>query len=192
MVDFTPSVDPLASTRPWERMAREGDSAWALFQAYRDLGWPNGLGGGFKVRTVRALAEMAGMNEDHIGQVSRSFHWAQRAGAWDREVCRRRDEAGLSEVQRIRARQVTRLAKLHTLMDLELDKMLARASDPDLPQLSASDMAKMAEFVTKYERLLAGESTENVAHAGVWDLERLSIEELAELDRLRRKAMGGG
>lgn len=186
----------LAETlRPWERLPREGEGPWALFMAYRDMAWPQGPGHTFVERQISGaggLAEMAGMNADYLHQLSRAYWWKQRAGAWDREVQRRRDAADLSEAEVIRQRQQRRLAKLSNILEIEINKLASRASDPDLPQMTPKDIVSTAEFITKQERLMAGESTENVNHTGAWDLEKLSVDDLAELDRIRRKAQGGG
>jgi len=190
--EATKPRDPAEVLRPWERMDREHDSAWALFMAYRDSGYPDGIGGKLRPRTVRAIAEMAGMNEEYVGEVSRGFHWVQRAGAWDREVDRRKTREDLREVDLIRRRMNRRVEKLSTLLEMEIDKALARATDPDMAQMTPKDIVATAEFVTKIERLMAGESTENVSHTGAWDLEKLTVEELEALDRIRRKAQGVG
>lgn len=184
--------DPGLPLRPWERLPREGDQAWVLFNAYRESGWPKGPGGGFVPRNKAALAEASGLTPDYLYKLAAEFKWDQRAGAWDRELDRRARETDLSDVEFARRRMLRRLAKLGNLAEMELDKLLVRATDPDLPQMTAKELVQTLEFVLKAERLMAEKPTEIVRAEGAWNLEDLSVEDLEALNALRKKAKGGG
>lgn len=184
--------DHSLALRPWERLPREGDSAWALFLAYRDSAYPKGPTGGFVPRVKTALAEAAGLTPDYMYKLAVEFHWDARAGAWDRELDRRARETDLSDVEYNRRTMLRRLRKLGNLAEMELDKLLTRATDPDLPQMTAKELVQTLEFCLKADRLLAEKPTEIVRAEGAWNLEDLSVEDLEALNALRKKAKGGG
>ena len=70
------------STRPWEREFGESAKAYAAFRRFRDLGVTRSLSG------CRSIER----------RWSWRWRWAERAGAWDAEVFRRKDEALLAAV----------------------------------------------------------------------------------------------
>lgn len=184
--------DPTGALRPWERLPREGDSAWVLFNAYRESGYPKGPAGGFAPRNKAALAEASGLTPEYLYRLAGEFKWDQRAGAWDRELDRRAREVDLSDAEFARKVMLRRLRKLGNLAEIELDKLLVRATDPDLPQMTAKELVQTLEFVLKAERLMAEKPTEIVRAEGAWNLEDLSVEDLEALNALRKKAKGGG
>lgn len=178
--------------QPWSRLPREGDAAWSAFLAYRDMAYPEGPAGRFATRNMRALSDALGVRHDYLRHLSSSFNWADRAGSYDRALDMAKTEMDLSEVQRVRQRHLRLLAKARTFAEMELDKMVRRASDPDISTASAREVKDLLEFAIKTERLLLGEHTDHLKLDGEWDLEDLSLEDLEALEEIRKKAKGGG
>lgn len=184
---------PGTVTHPWERLPGESDSAWKLFQAFKDWAYPAGEHGEFRSRNLTQFVREIGLSYGYVANLSSQWRWVQRAGAWDREVDRARAEATLSEVAKVRKRHLRRLAKLGELAETELDKLLGQAEELSrTPMLNPKELLAFMEHVFKAERLVAGEHTDHIKVEGEWDLESLSLEELEQLDNLRRKAGGKG
>lgn len=186
------TTDPAGATRPWERLPREGDQAWAYFQLYLQQGYPNGPGGDFHPRNVSELARTIGVTRDYLAHVSSDFHWPQRAGAWDREVERRKSEADLTEVARSRSRWLRIVSKARTLGEAELDKYLSRSTgDPTVPVLTAKDAMAVMDWARNVERQYLQEAkVKDVQDDQDVDLENLELEDLEALHSVLQKAKG--
>lgn len=78
------------------------------------------------------------------------------------------------------------LERMHAILDHEVLKLHAQSVGTALPVMNAAQMVKLAESAIKLERLVRGDTTENVGNT--LDLTQLTDEELAALDALSRKA----
>ena len=187
-------VEPMEAEpfRPWDRLPRETDSAWSLFLVFRDMAYPDGPLGRFVPRNVSAMAGAVGLSVDRLHDLSGTFHWFKRAGAFDQALDRAKTEADISEVSRTRTRHLRLMAKARAALEAELDKWLRRTQDPEVPTLDPKDVMKGLELIIKSERLLVGEHTDavRVDRGDGWDLESLALEDLEALDAIRRKARG--
>lgn len=192
VVETPVEIIPTAPPIPWGRLAREGDAAWALFNTFRESAYPDGPGGRFVPRNLVQLAAAVGLSHDYIRNLSSSFQWYPRAGAYDRELDRAKVEADIGEAFRVRQRHLRLLAKSRLLVESELDKLLTRSTSEDLPVASVKELTTMLELIISKERLLMGEHTDHVLQEGEWKLEELELEELEELEKIRRKAKGAG
>jgi hypothetical protein len=177
---------------PWERLSRETDSQWALFCTFRDSAYPEGPGGRYQPRNLRILAESLGLSADYLRQLSSSYTWFARAGAYDRALDAAKVAAEIGEGVRVRKRHLRLLAKARLFVESELDKLIQKSQDPEITTASPRELAQLLELVITKERLLAGDHTDHILHEGEWKLEELELEELEELDRIRRKAKGAG
>ncbi len=134
------------SPAPWEQQLRESPRAFGAFRVYRDLG-PR--------RTLRAAAEAfygraSGALERQVDKWSRTFHWVERAGAWDRhldaEVCRAQEtarrEMAQRQAQEARALQAKAVERLRMLRPEELEP---------------ADVLRFLVEAAKLERLALGE-----------------------------------
>lgn len=187
------AVDPRWGPRPWERMERETDAASALFTAFRDMAFPEGPGGRYVPRSLTALASASGISHRYLRELSASFHWFSRAGAFDRALDAAKAEADITEVRRTRLRHTRLLAKARLALEGELDKWLQRSADPEVSSMSPREVMQGLEALVKMERLLVGEATDHVrVEDGGWDLEALELGDLEKLEAIRRKAKGKG
>lgn len=185
-------TDP--ATRPWERLPREGDAAWAYFKLFLDQAYPNGPGGDFQPRNVSELSRTVGVGRDYLAHLSSDFHWPQRAGAWDREVERRKSEADLTEAMRSRRTWLRIIAKAKTLGESELDKYLSRSTaDATVPVLTAKDAIHVMDWARSAERQYLQEGTvKDVQDTGEANLENLELEDLESLHALLQKSKAPG
>ncbi|MCK4718620.1 MAG: hypothetical protein KAT70_08125 [Thermoplasmata archaeon] len=173
---------------PWSRLARESLGAFAQFVAFRDMAYPDGPGARFQARNLGHLAKALGLSPAYVRSLSSSFKWFDRAGAYDRALDYARVETDISEVQRVRGRHLRLLAKARTFAEMELDKMIRRAQDPDIASANPREVRGLLEMVIKNERLLMGEHTDHLKVDGEWNLEDLELEDLEKLEAIRRKA----
>lgn len=172
---------------PWERQANEADQDWQWFQAYRDSAYPNGYEGAFEARTLRLLAVQFGVSEATLKGRSSTYCWNERAGAWDRELDRRRMASGAHRVDAVNYAHQRILDKHRDLIEMGIDHYKAQAEAGDMP--SRRELIAWSEFVFKYDRLTTGQSTENVSVRAQHnlDLDALEPEEMKEFQRLVAK-----
>lgn len=134
------------------------------------------IGTEFNLNTVRAW--------------SSSCRWFSRAAAWDDYMARIAAEETESIVRRTAEERATKalltLERMHAILDHEVLKLHAQSVGTALPVMNAAQMVKLAESAIKLERLVRGDTTENVGNT--LDLTQLTDEELAALDALSRKA----
>lgn len=167
----------------WEKQPEETDEEFEAFRAYRDMTAP---------RKLRFLVRPSNNIFYPIALTRRWFHdgaWEIRVNAWTKHL----DSLILSErveAQRVDAVEIAEehralLAKSRALAHAEIAKLLARAEiDGGLGLLKPAETIKLLEVTVKLDRLVNGESTENVQT----DYSNLSLEELRVLEELERKA----
>jgi hypothetical protein len=174
-------------------MPRETDSAWTLFLAFRDMAYPDGPAGRFAPRTIPALASALGMSQVHLHGYSAQHQWFQRAGEFDRALDAAKTEADFSEARRTRLRHIRLLGKARLALEVELDRWLARlGGDLEHSSMTPREVMQGLELVIKSERLVQGEHTDHVKVDGEWDLDGLALEDLEQLDQIRKRAKGRG
>ena len=177
--------------QPWERQHLEDEKSWEGFRIYRDSGYPDGYDGAFRARTVRYVATCMGVSIAAVGALCARFSWPERAGAFDRELERRRYESSLDQRARIRLAHERILEKTRGLVEVQLDLLLGKTQAG--VEVTPSELRGLLELQMKYDLLLTGQATENHAHAHVHvsdhglDLTRLTPDEFTEFRRLVEK-----
>jgi hypothetical protein len=172
--------------QPWERQPRESDREWELFQQWRGMAYPDGLEGPFKARTTKALALTTGVASAALMALVGTRNWCERAAAFDRELDVRRTEAGLNVIERNARRHQRLLDQMLTSVDMAHAQFQARVEAGE--QMTASEIRQWADTVIKLQRLVTGQSTENVAVVVLYDLSRLELSELETFRALEAKA----
>lgn len=164
----------------WERQDDEPEAAYEAFKGYVYQPPPRRLVHSSVKHATAALSAL--YNE---------WRWSERALAYDRHVQKIRDEereAILREDEKSRtAAQLTMLKGIQQVANREIAKLVRdTAKSEAFGTVKVSDLNKLIGQVIVLERLIHGESTANV---GVVDanLEKLSVEELRELQRLQAK-----
>jgi hypothetical protein len=166
----------------WERQPSEDDEAWKAFQSYRDQTPP------------RRMIHAAVKRTEKLSHWYNEHAWGERVAAYDRRldaIRREQREAILKEDEKDRAaRQLGQLKAVQDILDLELAKLTrdARASEA-FGLVKVSDLNKLLANAITLERLIRGQSTENVSQADI-DLDALSPDELRQLRELQQKMKG--
>lgn len=142
---------------PWERLPMESDLQYGRFRTYLTMvGTPTRTQS--RKRSIRHVAHTIGISPDVMADVATKYSWALRAELWDRELDRQEDEE-FKRQRSISARAQAKLgARLQDAANVGLSKLLTGAVD-----MSASEVAKLAETGVKIERLAMDKSTSNEA-----------------------------
>jgi hypothetical protein len=177
----------MASAEPcvqaWERQEGEPEGAYEAFKGYV-----------YQTPPRRLVHSSVKHGSAELSALYNEWRWQERALAWDRHIQRARDEereALLREDEKSRtAAQLTMLKGIQQVANREIAKLVRdTAKSEAFGTVKVSDLNKLIGQVIVLERLIHGESTANV---GVVDanLEKLSLDELRELQRLQAKLAG--
>lgn len=170
------------AVRLWERQPEEPEAAFEAFKGYVYQSAP---------RRLAYASVKAG-----TGQLSawyNEWRWQERATAWDRHTQRIRDdekEALIKQDEKARlAKMLTVLEGAGEVINREMAKLLRDCMRSEMFGLvKVADLNKLMGTWITMQRLLHGESTENVAINA--DLQRLSVDELRALQSLQAKMAG--
>ena len=188
----------------WERQPGERIQHYQRFCMYRDM--PYGMtvvdqGSGEKKmqpqkRSIRGLAKLLGLKaKTTIEGLSAKNNWVERAAAYD--VYR-------MELERFSNEQaVKKMHDIHAQLGVQLLTKATRGLTVlKDEELSAQDIARLADVGVKIERLSRGDSTENTAVSGkvtaehtgkvemtgaIPDMSSLTDQELEELEQILGK-----
>jgi hypothetical protein len=168
-----------AEVQAWERQPSEDDEAWKAFQSYRDQTPP------------RRAHQAAVKRTEMLSRWYNDHAWAERVAAYDRHldaIRRETREALLKEDERDRAaRQLAHIKGMQDIVDLEIAKLSRDARSTEAFGLvKVSELNKLMSNIIQCERLIRGQSTENVGVLDA-DLENLTPDELRQLSELRKK-----
>jgi hypothetical protein len=169
----------------WDRWEGEPDDAWNAFRVYRDLP-PN----------RRQIRKVASMSFDKLCRWHREFDWFTRCQAFDEankelfteEV--RRQYLATAAIEYARSVE-EQIGDMRELWDREVAKLLERSRDSEMNMLKPTELLKLGELKFRAERLVSGQTTENVGTSDV-DYDNLSSEELLQLNELMTKAIKKG
>lgn len=139
-----------SARHPWDQREDEHAKFYALFLAFRAVG---------VTRTIKRVAEQAGVPEGKVARVAARFAWSFRADQWDAWVMRHRSKA--AEQRMLREIKV----ESGTISDLtQMARILARRALRSIRQdkgkaLTPQGAAVLADIVVKLSRLQRGEVT---------------------------------
>lgn len=179
----------------WERQEGESAQQYLKFCRYRDM--PYGAQGAEpEKRSIRKLADLLGMkSKTSLEQLSIKHSWVDRAAAYD---------VYMAELDRFRnENEIKKMRELHAKIGVQLLNKATRGlmvlQDKDL---SAQDIARLADVGVKIERLSRGDTSSNISldtkatvqHSGKVELTRdipdmsdLSDQELESLEQILGK-----
>lgn len=174
--------EPVKLPEPWERQANESEEAWLSFRAYRDM------------HPSERLIKRAGVHRvTTLSKWYRDHNWDDRVKAYDAHF----DKLSVEERERIYARAAKEIATDHMMIlaDMreflfgEWRKYVEASRSTEMHGLAKPEtLVRMAETVVKLDRLVRGESTENVNTKTEIDTSKLSLDELRTLEGLLSKA----
>lgn len=173
-----PAVGP---EHAWERQPRECDQAWALFAAYRDSAYPEGLGGGYVVRHLPDFARAGQWDLRQIRNIAESFDWANRAIQYDCMVDQARTVVALDQLPEVIDDHKRLLKTLRRLLQDQMGKWLTVCETHAQPQIKVRELKALLDIGIKLDRLTYGESTEIIKLEGEWNLEGASLAQLKAL-----------
>lgn len=179
----------------WEQQEGEKSQHYQKFCQYRDM--PYGTQGREpEKRSIRRLADAMGMkSKSSIEKLSTQWNWVERAAAYD---------VYMAELERFKNEQeIKKMHDLHAKLGVQLLNKATRGliALPD-NELSAQDIARLADVGVKIERMSRGDSAESIAvsakatveHSGglelsgsIPDMSDLSDEELENLEQILGK-----
>jgi hypothetical protein len=138
----------------WHRRPGESVQAYTAFELYRDFG---------PKRSLKLTATELAKSSNLMERWSRRWAWVARCQEFDRYYEARHAEL----VHDKRMKAINRQARLGG----ELQEVALRGTEAllasDSIDLSAGEIAKLAEVGTRIERLAMGDSTENVHETGI-------------------------
>ncbi len=165
----------------WERQTAESDEAWLAFRNYRDMPLDE-----------RMLKRAASIRLTTLSKWYREHNWDTRCRAYDAKF----DKMRVEEREQIYRRQAREIAIDHMIMladtrelyTREFAKLLEASRQSEMHGLiRTADLIRMAEVMVKLDRLVRGETTENVGTTEM-DLGQLSVDEIRTLNELLEKA----
>lgn len=167
---------------PWECQPDEPAEAFLAFRAYRDA-----------PPDERHITRSASVRVEKLSKWFRDWSWADRVAAYDAHFDKIRVEER-EAIFRRKAREVAidhmvMIADAKSIVTREFGKLWEASRDSEMHGLiKPNDLIKMAELVVKMDRLVRGQSTENVGTANEIDVSKLSLEECRQLEGLLTKA----
>lgn len=161
----------------YDRLFDEDEGSWTAFWRYRDTPGPRPSLDGFAVVTGYSPARLKAWYVKH--------DWASRLIAWDHWVDGTRQATTLRGVEEMAQRHINIAKKGLDLVELAIDR-IRKDFDQDFARLKPQEIARLAEVLTKLERLSRGEATERIDGEGQ-DYSKLNDTDLAALEEIARK-----
>lgn len=175
----------MSASRPieaWERQPGEPDDPWKAFATYRDQTIPRLL----ENAAIKGRAQLATWMKD--------WSWRDRAAAYDRHldgIRRVEREAILRQSEKDRAAR--QLSLVHNAMSIVEKEIVKLSKDCDATEMfgtvKVGELNKLMVNVITLERLIRGQSTENVTTTNV-ELSKLSVDDLRALKEIRARMLG--
>lgn len=174
-----------AEVQPWERQDGEPELAYEAFKGYC-----------FQTPPRRLAHSSVRHSSAQLSALYNEWRWQERSLAWDRHVEKIRveeKEALLRQDEKERlAKMVAVLETAGEVISREMSKLLRDSLATEAYGLvRPSDLNKLLTQWITLQRLIHGESTENVSVADA-RLENLSPDELRTLRELHSKLAGEG
>jgi hypothetical protein len=136
--------------QPWDRHEGEPARAYSLFVMYRDLG---------RTRTVQELADKVNRSRGYLNQICAKWLWVKRAEAWDHEADRLFSAKMLD--RRLTSAEITL-----GIVSAARSKLVAALQALDPTKLTAGEIMRWFEVLTKVERETMGLPGTVVGHTG--------------------------
>jgi hypothetical protein len=168
---------PTLDLKLLERRPEESELDWWLFCQWLHMALDaSGLP---QVRRKSVLAGLVpGTSLDALEALATRHEWDRRVRVWDAVIAREALKRTAESLELMRDRQIALALQLQRLGGVEMTKLEERAANSDLSALAPKEVVKLIETGVKIERLVRGESTENVANVSKPDYSKLSDDEL--------------
>lgn len=167
---------PGRTLHPWERQPYDTDESWPIFVAYRDQTLPR--------RGLLVLCKGRPVDPIRVAWYHKEHYWPERVAEYDRhlDAIRRAEREGLlaQTIREVTAEHAEVLADARDIVRRELEKLLATVRESAGEVVRVRDLIRLTELVIKSDRLIRGESTENVDTGP--DLSHLTNEQLTQIE----------
>src|SRR5687768_12584339 len=134
------------TAQPWDRWPGEPEIAFEAFCGYVQLGWPHGPGGLPTPRLLPVLARRSGRDQAWLRDCLHTWHWRDRAHAYDNAVQRARDAAVFDAAYDATRTQLAILAGMERALLNETEKALEQS-------MSEGSVFRGPEIVTALEKI---------------------------------------
>jgi hypothetical protein len=168
---------------PWDRRQDEPSKAHAGLLAYLELPPQS--------RSIAKAAKALGVPTSTAKTWSAKFQWGSRADAHAAYLARKAMRATEDSTVRDARRAAKSVSALLTVALEEARKLIVQSKGSDDSIASPKVVVELVHAAVKLQRLIAGESTENVDVVERVDLTKLSDEEFAAYEALSKKIGGG-
>lgn len=173
---------------PWHKQKGETACAYRYFTLYKDM----------HGRSISRLAKLLGRSARGLEKYSSNYNWKERAAAWDRELDNRLLDKRSDDIEAMRQRHVQLGLGMQTAVAKELKawvhkvelanaKAKAKGLEHHDPVLSVNELIRISEHGINLERISRGEPTGHVKVNEEVDLSALSVEELKQFRKLKKK-----
>lgn len=175
-------MSTVETVQPWERQDGESEKDYEAFRGYV-----------FQPKPRRLAHSSAKHGTAELSKLYREWRWQERVIAYDRHTQRIRDD---ERDELLRQDEKSRMAKMVEVLEgagqvinREMTKLIRdTARSEAFGTVRVSDLNKLMGTWITMQRLIHGQSTENVAINA--DLQNLSVDEIRELQRLQAKLAG--
>ena len=173
----------MVDVNPWDNLGEPND-AYSAFRFYLALPEPR--------RVNMVATAFPNVTVQTLWRWSREWFWKERAAAWDRHLLAEVD----AEVARQWALTKEQIAEQHlaavrpllAAVQLDASKYLRQVLESPTPVArKLGELTLALQRLVQVERLVRGDSTERIEHAGL-DLSKLSDEDLRAAEALIAKA----
>lgn len=143
-------VSKTKAHHPWDQREDEHAKFYALFLAFRAVG---------VTRTIKKVAEQAGVSEVKVARVAARFAWSFRADQWDAWVMRHRSKAAEQRMLREIKVESKTISDLTHMAQILSKRALKAVKTDKTKELTPQGAAILADIVVKLSRLQRGEVT---------------------------------
>jgi len=142
----------LGTLQAWERLPGESPVQFNKFKTYISSTDAKGQ------RSIYRTANILGMHSQNVKRISSRWHWPIRASLLDQHVEALEMAEFIVEKKKSARRQATLGKRLQEVANGAINRLLA--DDDRMNEISAHEIAKLADFGVKIERLANNDPTQ--------------------------------
>jgi hypothetical protein len=165
----------------WDRQHNESSKSFNRFALYRDMG---------AERSLRKLANDVDLNLSTIAELSKKYHWQERAVAFDAYIDQASQISQLNQTKAMKRRQIGLALKAQELAEKGLTILLRSFEDEKINNIRPEGLSKILDIGCRLERLNRDQPEQNMEVSQTHNYDNLSIDELETLRTLFLKAQG--
>jgi len=167
----------------WEQLPTESRKAFAVFIAFRDMGFQ---------RSCHKVAKKLSMSISSVLELSKRHNWPERVRAWDAHVDQEIQKDQLEAIKIMKQRQISLALKAQKAAEKGLRQFIAQFNGTHIPPsaMKPDGLSKLLDTGCRLERLNRDEPEQNLEVSQINKFDNLSLEECQQLRMLIAKAEG--